>query len=295
MATRNIVPRANNEGSLGTSSKKWNDIQATKATIGTLSGTTSSATFTAATIGTATITTDNITTGNITTGNITTANITTLNPGTTVAAGTASAAPLRLTSGTNLTTASTGALEYDGTVFYTTPVASARGVSPSVMYSISPAGGFALSTASGVQSAFPTTGDVWTLAGSTTYLMEGVYNIQKATNSVTVAMAFALGGGASITSILYTVWGANAAQNTTTATTAFTVVDQVASTVVNATATANSTLVFRGLIRMNAGGTVTPQINFSGTAAGTPTMLAGSYIMFTPLGTNTNNIVGNVA
>jgi hypothetical protein len=46
---------------------------------------------------------------------------------------------------------------------------------------------------------------------------------------------------------------------------------------------------------MNAGGTVTPQINFSGTAAGTPTMAANSYIMFTPIGSNTVASVGNVA
>lgn len=191
--------------------------------------------------------------------------------------------------------ATVGTLEYDGKVFYGTPASGQTGINTTTMYSIVPAGGFALSTSAGVQSCFPTTGDVWTLGASTTYLMEGMYWIQKATNSVTVAMAFALGGGASVTSILYNVWGQNAAADTTGTTGQFTVVDQVASTVVNATGTTNNLLVFRGLIRMNAAGTVTPQINFSGTAAGTPTMLANSYIAFTPLGTNTNNTIGAVA
>lgn len=38
MATRNIVPRANNEGQIGTTSKKWADIKSTLVNGGTLSG-----------------------------------------------------------------------------------------------------------------------------------------------------------------------------------------------------------------------------------------------------------------
>ncbi len=213
----------------------------------------------------------------------------------TVGAGTTSVAPINVVSGTNLTSATAGAVEYDGLAFYSTPVTGGRGVSPSTQYAIVEAGGFALGTAAGVQSAFPTTKDVWTLAANTTYWVEGQYWIQKSTNSVTVAIAFAAAGGASITSMALNVWGVNAAANTTSATGAFTIVTQIASTIVNATSTANSLIVFRGLFRTNAAGTWTPQINFSGTAAGTPTMLANSYIMFTPIGTDTNNTVGNVA
>lgn len=201
---------------------------------------------------------------------------------------------ISLVSNTLISPAPAGLIEYDGLVFYGTPLAGARGVLPSVMYSIVPSGGFALQTAAGVQSAFPAAGDVWTLQGATTYLMEGMYWIQEATNSVTVAMAFAAAGGLTITDILYTVWGLNAAANTTTTTPQMTLVNQIASTVVNATGTTNKLLMFRGLLRTNVGGTLTPQINFSGTAAGTPTMLQSSYIMFTPIGTNTNNILGNV-
>src|SRR5437773_9412218 len=109
----------------------------------------------------------------------------------TFGAGTASQAPIYFTSGTNLTAAAAGANEYDGTVFYSTPVASARGLSPSTMFSIVPAGDFSLQTAAGVQSAFPTTGDVWTLAATTAYFFEGVYYITKTTGSITTALAFA--------------------------------------------------------------------------------------------------------
>lgn len=187
-----------------------------------------------------------------------------------------------------------GSIERDANVFYSTPLSGATGVSPSMMYSIVASGDFSLSTSSGVQSAFASTGDVWTLAGSTTYLIEGQYYITKTTNNVTTAMAFALGGGASVTSILYSVVGQNTAVDTTTNTAQqMTFVDTVSSTVVNGTTTGNNYFRFSGIIRMNAGGTVTPQVNFSGTVTA-PVMKANSFITFTPTGTNTNNILGNV-
>lgn len=192
------------------------------------------------------------------------------------------------------TVASTvGSVERDASAFYSTPLSGARGVSPSVMYSIVASGGFALATASGVQSCFATTGDVWTLASNTTYIMEGHYAVQQATNNVTIALSFALGG--TLTSIRYFVQENNAADNMVTATDSTTEIATAASTVVSITSTTNKNIYFKGIMRTNAGGTITPQINFSGTAAGTPTMLAGSYIMFTPIGTDTANILGAVA
>jgi hypothetical protein len=211
------------------------------------------------------------------------------------AAGGTADAPLKFQAGTNLTTAEAGAIEFDGTAFYATAIASARQVLTPTMFAIVPSGGFALSTAAGVQSCFPAATDVWTLAASTTYIMEGRYYISKSTNSVTTALAFALGGGASITSIAYDVISNAGALNATVTSNNSTYVTQVASTVVTIATALNTTIRFRGLIRMNAGGTVTPQINFSGTAAGSPTMAANSYIMFTPIGSNTVASVGNVA
>jgi hypothetical protein len=154
---------------------------------------------------------------------------------------------------------------------------------------------FNLQTAAGVQSAFPSGYDVWTLEGSTTYYVEGFYYITKATTALTTAIAFALGGGASITSMRLEVISTHAAVNTTATANNSTIVDRVASTVVTASSAANAMISFRGHIRMNAGGTVTPQINWSTTATATPTMAANSYIKFTPIGTNTMTSVGNVA
>gem|GEM_PF-3884739 len=213
-----------------------------------------------------------------------------------IAAGTSTAntAPIKLTSGTNLGTAEAGAIEYDGTAFYSTPVASARGVSPSTQF-CALTSDFTLTAASGVQSAFPTTCDVWTLAGSTSYFFEGMYIMTTGTTTTkTTALAFALGGGASVTSIHYVATGWNSIADTTNTAQNTVWVDRVASTVLTATATtAGVAIYFQGIIRMNAGGTVTPQIAFSASPGGTNLMKADSYIRFTPIGTNTVASVGN--
>lgn len=51
-----------------------------------------------------------------------------------LAAGTTSIAPLDFTAGTNLTTATSGAVEYDGKVFYATPQGTQRGVIPGAQF-----------------------------------------------------------------------------------------------------------------------------------------------------------------
>jgi len=275
MATRNIVPRADNEGSLGTSSKKWSDVRATAGTITTVNSTTNNTT------GTATI-------GTVAATNLSASAATNI----TFQAGTNARAPINMTAGVNLTTAAAGANEYDGTCFYTTPVASARGLSPSTMFSIVPAGGFNLATTAGVQSAFPTTGDVWTLGATTTYMFEGLYMITHSTTTCTAAMAFACSSAP--TAINYVVNASILAANTTSTASNMTFVTQVASTVVTATSTVGWAIKFRGLIRTNGATTVTPQINWSANTT-SPVMLTGSYITFTPMGTNTTDLLGNVA
>lgn len=154
---------------------------------------------------------------------------------------------------------------------------------------------FTLSAASGVQSAFPSTCDVWTLEAATTYKMKGKYLINTGTTTHTTALAFALGGGASVTSWEYTaiLWSANA--NTIATAQSTTHISGVASKVINATSASPWTIIeFEGVIRMNAGGTVTPQINFSANPTGTNLMKVGSWIEFTPWGSNTVEKIGSV-
>jgi hypothetical protein len=155
---------------------------------------------------------------------------------------------------------------------------------------------FTLTAAAGVQSVFPAAYDVWTLAAATTYLMEGQYILNTGGATHTTAMAFALGGGASVTSLEYTAIIWSAAANTITTAQSTTHVSGVASKVINATSTAVWTIInFQGTLRMNAGGTVTPQIAFSATPTGTNLAKVGTWIKFTPIGSNTFTSIGPVA
>lgn len=83
MATRNIVPRANNEGQLGTVSKYWANIYSTLATI-------------------------------------TTATLSAINGNPTFGAGSSSAPSLSITNGTVQTSPTANAIENDGVAFYGT-------------------------------------------------------------------------------------------------------------------------------------------------------------------------------
>jgi len=116
-----------------------------------------------------------------------------------LAAGTTTNAPLKLQSGTNLTTAATGAVEFDGKVIYSTPVA--RGVSPSMMtYRLN--GFLTGATSTATQKVF---GVGVTLAASTAYAFQASYVLLKsaATSGASHTVSISFGGTASFSSILY--------------------------------------------------------------------------------------------
>lgn len=210
------------------------------------------------------------------------------------AAGTASANTWpKLTSGTLLTTPEAGALEYDGVVQYATPGGTAgRGVLPVIVFTSAQAD-FTLSASAGAQNCFAVPSDTLTVAGSTTYWMQGLLILNTGTTTHTTALGFALAGGASVTSFEYQAMLWSAAANTIATTQSTTHVSGVASKVLNATSTAVYTIIqFEGLVRFNAGGTIAPQINFSANPTGTNLTKVGSYVMFTPMGTNTVTAVG---
>lgn len=157
---------------------------------------------------------------------------------------------------------------------------------------------FTLSAAAGVQSAFPAANNLLTVTASTTYFFDGQYLLNTGATTHTTALAFALAGGATVTSFEYTadawVGTANALVMTSTATTHwFAHVSGVASKILTATNTAVWTIItFQGVARINAGGTIEPQINFSANPTGTNLMKVGSYIRFFPVGSNTVAAVG---
>lgn len=220
----------------------------------------------------------------------------------TYGAGTATVAPVNYTAGTNLTTAAVGAVEFDGSCFYSTAVASARQVVATEQFICLTANYTATDTAS-AQKVFnsPTNGAL-TLAALTSYFFEAEYIISNTgTTSHTWATLFALGGGATLTSIAYTALARTGVTSAVTITALsslqIAVATQVPVTAASTSATEFVIIRLRGIIRMNAGGTVTPQIQASAQpgASGTPgvTVLAGSFFRAWPVGSNTVASVGN--
>lgn len=212
-----------------------------------------------------------------------------------LSAGTTTVPPLKFAAWVaGMTTPSAGSMNYDGLVPYFAHLTNVLGVLNVTQYSIVSDAAFFLAAATGVQSCFEAAGDVWNLNGNTSYDVEGMYAIQKSGTTCTTAIAFELGGGASITRIKLMVLSHAAAADTTSTANNTTEITQISSTVVTISSATRVLIHFKGMIRMNAGGTLTPQINFSAIPT-TPFMGAGSYIKFTPLGTDTQNRLGNVS
>lgn len=171
---------------------------------------------------------------------------------------------------------------------------SGTGYVPATMFSRLTSN-FTMSDVNTVQPVFSTGQDVWTLQASTTYYFEGTYYLTHAAVSHSVGMSFELGGGASLTSIFYQTICWVTAANTNTASQTTNLINQATNTSVNAAgANAQETIKFWGWMSVNAGGTVTPSITFSAAPGGTPAAVAGTYITFTPIGTNTVTSLGNV-
>jgi hypothetical protein len=145
----------------------------------------------------------------------------------------------------------------------------------------------------------PTNGTI-TVAAATSYFFEAMYKLSNTgTTSHTWATLFA--GTATFTSISYT---ALAYTGTTSGVTIsalsalqIAVATQVPVTAASTSATEFVTVWLRGIMRINAGGTVIPQMQASARpgASGTPgvTILAGSYFRAWPVGSNTVASVGN--
>lgn len=130
------------------------------------------------------------------------------------------------------------------------------------------------------QPVFSTGQDVLTIAASTTYEFEAEYEIDNTgTTSRTLSTLFALGGSASLTSIAYTALttnSTNASAPSAVVMTRAAVATTAAITATVAAATQN-TIKLRGIIRVNAGGTLTPQFQYSAAPGATPTIKANSF------------------
>lgn len=135
------------------------------------------------------------------------------------------------------------------------------------------------------QPWFPTQGAV-TVAADTTYLMDGRLMISRAAGSTSHTTSLLFGGTATLTSIAYM------AKVQVGDTMALLPLSRVQSAVATATVikaaststTEQITVDFEGIVRVNAGGTLIPQFQYSSAPGGTPTILKGSRLMLTPIG-----------
>ena len=176
-------------------------------------------------------------------------------------------------------------------------VPAGTGVVPTIQV-ICPSSATALTSGTAAQNVFSPVGfDTITVQASTTYMFDGLYII-KTTGGVThtISMSFALSGGASITNCSWTTISYPAGTPLPVA--AVRTQDgnffaAVGGGAVNATNSSTHNIVkFEGIMRVNAAGSVVPQITFSAAPTGTNTLEIGSYLKFYPIGSNTINSVG---
>lgn len=203
-------------------------------------------------------------------------------------AGTSSNAPLNLQSGTNLTNATAGALEYDGKVIYSTP--AARGVSPSMMF-YRLESGYLGANSTAAQSLFNVG---ITLNSQTVYAFDEFFIIRKTTGSGLHTVYILFGGTATLNNFAYSAFGSrwesnNANDNTITgpnpAVAAYgTATSALAITGSSAASTRTISYRVQGTISVNAGGTFVPQYQNSTAPGAAYTTLAGSSFAIWPIG-----------
>jgi hypothetical protein len=171
-------------------------------------------------------------------------------------------------------------------------VPAGTGVTPTVQI-ICPSADFNLLNQTATQAVFNTPQDTITLQASTTYMFEGLYLLSTGTTSHSTAMSFVLTTATMTNCTWITHTSPNTALNAPAAGIATAIFNSVAGGNCNSV-TVNQYLMirFQGMMRVNAGGTLVPNIAFSAAPGGTNTTLVGSYLKFYPIGSNTIDKVG---
>jgi hypothetical protein len=205
----------------------------------------------------------------------------------TLGAGTSSVPSLLLTSGTNLTTTTAGAIEYDGKVIYATPIGTQRGIVPAQQY-YRLNSGLAGANVNTAQSIF---GVGCTLSSNTVYEFEIVVQMIKTTGSTAHNIGIGFGGTATNNNFVYQYIGGlhSATDYFQIAGPIFGGFHQSASnTNVSGGTGATSTLYFwftlKGTVSINTGGTFIPQYTCTNAPGGAYTTQAGSFIRINPIG-----------
>ena len=242
--------------------------------------------------------TGNITGGNIvTTGTVsTTGNVNGLytNGFSRPTAGTTTQPSIRMTAGTLTVTPATGAIEYDGTVMYSTLGTNQRSVMPTEIFTCLYSDYTGTNSGSAQQVFNASTNGEVTVLGSMTYMFEATYYITRSAGTTSHTLSTLFGGTATFTSVTYTAESTSTTGNALGAVSRIygTGISGVTVTAANTSATENITVTLRGVMRTNAGGTIIPQIQYSTAPGGAPTILKNSFFKMTPIGTSSVTTAG---
>lgn len=213
----------------------------------------------------------------------------TVGASTNLGTGTAATAPLKFTSGTLNTTPTAGVMEYDGTDFYATAQASARQVIDTEQF-ITLTSPYTLTSQTAAQKLFnATTNGALTVEASTTYWFECFFTLSSMSAS-SGAYGFALGGTATLASQMWETEG-NKATLATAASAQNTVNTAANVAIVTATTATVGWAKIWGKIRVNAAGTLIPQVSLGVAAAAV--VGADSYFRIWPAGASAVTNVGN--
>lgn len=216
------------------------------------------------------------TSGNISAGNV--------NSYVTLTAGAADKAPLVFNSGNLLNTASPGAMNYDGRIFYTVPQAEERGLLQSIQIYV-PNADYTLVDQTALQNLFGTT---VSLSSSTRYAYRILATVYKTANNI--VLQYGVGGTATLARHTYQVI------STATTTLAAISTPSLAKNILTTNfgtavsvapalnGTGYYTLQINGVINVTTGGTWSPEIGFTGLPGAGSYAASGSSIEVWPIG-----------
>ncbi|HZZ63827.1 MAG TPA: hypothetical protein VFE63_22130 [Roseiarcus sp.] len=202
-------------------------------------------------------------------------------------AGTSSAPPLKMTAGTNTTTAQAGAIEYDGNAFYGSVAASERGVLMAEQIEVlsSP---YTLTSQTAAQQLLNAT------ASGAVTLQPGTYEFECAfalasLSATSGSFGFGLGGTATFTQA-WTSIAAKGSALTSAQNTLATFNTAAGTALTSANTNTSGVALIKGILRVTAAGTVIPQVSLGVAAAGV--VQAGAYFKAAPIGASGVTNVG---
>lgn len=190
----------------------------------------------------------------------------------TSAAGTA---PIKFTSGTNLTTAEAGAVEYDGTIATITPSTSfGRAAVPLTVYASGTGTALGTNTEATLTALLPSANDTITLPIGT-YFLDTVYSVTRGSSTTTATTRINILGSGAAAGTFSGVAVSFIAAAGTMSSYFFDGVNINTSNVVsatNATSAGFYNVTFRGIMKVTTAGTIVPQYNLSANINGAGTV-----------------------